>query len=83
MKKNFSKGTIVIERYLCTERKTGRRRFTIAHEAAHYVADESLAVAGFRREFDNEKSYTFLQTMAADINNTFYLDAVLYNSKIS
>lgn len=54
----FPKGTIVIEQCLCDERETGRRRFTVAHEAAHYVADRSLAVASFHREYDNERTYS-------------------------
>lgn len=54
----FPKGTIVIDKYLCNERESGRRRFTIAHEAAHYIVDKSLATASFRREFDDEKTYT-------------------------
>ena len=53
----FPKGTIVIEQCLCNEREAGRRRFTIAHEAAHYIADKSLAAASFYREFDNNKAY--------------------------
>lgn len=54
----FPKGTVVIERYLCGERELGRRRFTIAHEAAHYIVDKSLAASSFHREFDNERIYT-------------------------
>lgn len=57
-KQIFAKGTIVIEKFLCSEKEIGRRRFTIAHEAAHYIADKSLAVASFHREFDNEQTYT-------------------------
>ena len=54
----FPKGTIVIEKYLCNKTETGRRRFTIAHEAAHYIVDKSLVTASFHREFDSEKTYT-------------------------
>lgn len=54
----FPKGTIVIEQYLCNEREIGRRRFTVAHEAAHYVADRSLAVAIFHREYDKKRTYS-------------------------
>lgn len=56
--KVFPKGTIVIEKCLKTEFESGRRRFTVAHEAAHYIVDKSLTVASFHREFDKEKSYT-------------------------
>ena len=54
----YPKGTIVIEKCLCGKNETGRRRFTIAHEAAHYIVDKSLVTASFHREFDCERSYT-------------------------
>lgn len=57
-KQVFPKGTIIIEECLCNEREIGRCRFTIAHEAAHYIVDKSLATASFHREFDNEQVYT-------------------------
>ena len=56
--KIFPKGTIVIEKCLCSKSENGRRRFTIAHEAAHYIADKSLLTAGFHREYDFEKTYS-------------------------
>ena len=58
LKKIFPKGTIVIEEFLCGERERGRRRFTIAHEAAHYIVDKSLLTASFHREFDTEQTYS-------------------------
>lgn len=58
IQKVFPKGTIVIEEYLMKKSETGRRRFTIAHEAAHYIMDRSLATASFHREFDGEKTYS-------------------------
>ena len=54
----FPKGTIVIERYLCRENESGRRRFTISHECAHYLVDKTVALAAFRREFDGDRAYT-------------------------
>lgn len=54
----YPKGTIVIEKCLCGKNETGRRRFTIAHEAAHYIVDKSLMTASFHREFDKERTYT-------------------------
>ena len=54
----FPKGTIVIEKYLQRKSELGRCRFTIAHEAAHYILDRSLVTAGFHREFDREALYT-------------------------
>lgn len=53
----FPKGTIVIERYLRHEHESGRRRFTISHESAHYVMDRTIPYASFHREFDNERNY--------------------------
>ena len=54
----FSKGTIVIEKCLRRENESGRRRFTISHEGAHFVMDRTLPQASFHREYDNERIYT-------------------------
>ena len=54
----FPKGTIVIERFLRRENESGRRRFTISHECAHYLMDKTISNAAFHREFDNERTYT-------------------------
>ena len=54
----FDKGTIVIEKCLRQEKESGRRRFTISHEGAHYVMDRAIPRASFHREYDNERSYT-------------------------
>ena len=54
----FPKGTIVIERYLRRENESGRRRFTISHECAHYLMDKTVSAAAFHREFDGERAYT-------------------------
>ena len=54
----FSKGTIVIEKCLRRENESGRRRFTISHEGAHFVMDRTVPQASFHREYDNERSYT-------------------------
>ncbi len=58
LKKIYPKGTIVIERYLRHEHESGRRRFTISHESAHYILDKTVPYASFHREFDNERNYT-------------------------
>ena len=55
--KTFDKGTIVIEKYLRQINESGRRRFTISHEGAHFVMDRTLSQASFHREFDNERCY--------------------------
>ena len=51
-------GTIVIERCLRQEHESGRRRFTISHECAHYIMDRAVPSAAFHREFDNERIYS-------------------------
>ena len=54
----YDKGTIVVEKLLRREHESGRRRFTISHEGAHYVMDRTIPKASFHREFDSERSYT-------------------------
>lgn len=54
----FEKGTIVIEKALCQENESGRRRFTISHEGAHFVMDRTMPQATFHREYDKERIYT-------------------------
>lgn len=51
-------GTIVIERCLRQEHESGRRRFTISHECAHYIMDRAVPSAAFHREFDIERIYS-------------------------
>ena len=54
----YPRGTIVIERCLRQEHESGRRRFTISHECAHYIMDRAVPSAAFHREFDGERAYT-------------------------
>ena len=54
----FPKGTIVIEKALCHENESGRRRFTLSHESAHFILDKTLSQAKFHREFDSERGYS-------------------------
>ncbi len=54
----FSKGTVVLEQYLKGKKEDGRRRFTLAHEASHFIMDRTVSVASFHREYDNERSYS-------------------------
>ena len=68
----FPKGTIVIERYLRRENESGRRRFTISHECAHYLMDKTIPAAAFHREFDGERAYT-----TEDFRNLFNLHETL------
>ncbi len=62
----YDKGTIVIERCLRREHESGRRRFTISHEGAHYVMDRTVPCASFHREYDGERNYS-----KADFRNLF------------
>ena len=41
----YPRGTIVIERCLRREHESGRRRFTISHECAHYIMDRAVPSA--------------------------------------
>ena len=54
----FPKGAIVIENFLRREKESGRRRFTISHESAHFVMDRTVPQASFHREYDNERIYS-------------------------
>ena len=53
----FPKGTIVIERSMRRENESGRLRFTISHDIAHYLMDKTIPAATFHREFDGERTY--------------------------
>ena len=54
----YDKGTIVIEKFLRKETESGRRRFTISHESAHFVMDRTVPQASFHREFDSQRVYS-------------------------
>lgn len=52
--------TVVIDKYLLRASESGRKRFTIAHETAHYLLEKlnpEFAVARHHREFDCERDY--------------------------
>lgn len=53
----FPKGTVVLEKSLQSENEEGRRRFTLAHEASHYIMDKTVASASLRREQDKGSAY--------------------------
>ena len=58
----FPKNTVVLEKYLQTQTEIGRKRFTIAHEGAHFVLSKHIpaqtdAYAAFHSEFDTEMVY--------------------------
>lgn len=54
----FPKGTVVLEKCLQSQKEEGRRRFTIAHEAGHYIMDRTVTLASFHREYDRERTYS-------------------------
>lgn len=53
----FPKGTVVLEKSLQSRSEEGRRRFTLAHEAGHYIMDRTVSAASFHREYDRERAY--------------------------
>ena len=53
--------TIVIDKFLLGLTESGRKRFTIAHEVAHYLLERmhpELAIARHHRVFDSERHYS-------------------------
>ncbi len=57
-KEVFPKGTIVIEKAFLNPNEDGRRRFTIAHEAAHFILDRFVEKASFNTVFDKQEQYS-------------------------
>ncbi len=58
----FPKGTIVLDRSLLRDDQSGRRRFTLAHEAAHVIYERMTPLAPaprFKRCYDQERIYSF------------------------
>ena len=57
----FPRDAVVIEKYLLKSSEYNRRRFTLAHEAAHKILERHLpfgATASFHTEQDAEADYT-------------------------
>lgn len=57
----FPKDTIVVEKYLLRDKESSRRRFTLAHEAAHKILMQHVPVqkvACFQSAFDKENVYS-------------------------
>ena len=56
----FPKDTIVVERYLLKPEESSRKRFTLAHEAAHKVMERHVPKqnACFHSEYDAEANYS-------------------------
>lgn len=54
----FPPGTIVLDQTLHKDSESGRCRFTIAHEIAHFVLERHAPAARFHWEFDSEQEYS-------------------------
>jgi len=56
----YPKWHIVLDNLLQSDLEFGRRRFTMAHEAAHYILEKHnpMMSAQFHRVYDREKDYT-------------------------
>ena len=73
----FPKGTIVIEQFLTKGNESAKRRFTLAHEAAHAILARHVPLqAGgcFQNEFDNTIPYS-----KEDIKRMFSLNEACAN----
>ena len=56
----FPENTIVIEKFLLNDDQSARRRFTMAHEAAHVILSRHIpgqTAAAFHSEFDSGQEY--------------------------
>ena len=54
----FPLGTIVLDAILRPDAESGRRRFTIAHEIAHFVICRHNPLPQFHRIYDTERAYS-------------------------
>lgn len=54
----FPKGTIVLDKSLQRRGEAGRKRFTMAHEAGHYIMDRTVTRACFHRKYDKGRAYS-------------------------
>lgn len=57
IRETFPKGTVVLEKCLLNRGEEGRRRFTLAHEAGHFIMDRTVTMASFRQEYGRERAY--------------------------
>ena len=62
----FPLGTIALDVSLHADKESGRCRFTIAHEIAHFMIDQHRPAAQYHRTFDAEKKYS-----VAEMNELF------------
>ena len=52
--------SVVLDKYLLLKSEFGKRRFTLAHEAAHKLLEKHnpMQSAAFRREFNSNDTYS-------------------------
>lgn len=74
VQETFPKGTIVIEKAFLNPNEDGRRRFTIAHEAAHFILDSFVAKASFNTVFDKQEQYSKEELIALFSPNEYQVD---------
>ena len=71
----FPVKTVVIDRFLQRNSESARRRFTIAHEAAHYILNMHVPMqmeACYKSEYDSELNYSFEdQSRIFSLNESF------------
>ena len=74
----FPEKTIIIDKFLLSEKEYGRRRFTMAHEAAHIILNkmEQSTKAYFHNEFDNERAYSVDELRQMFSNAEWQADAM-------
>lgn len=73
----FPKDTIVVEKFLLRDKESSRRRFTLAHEAAHKILEQHVPMqkaACFQSSFDREAAYS-----KADLQRMFSMNEAFAN----
>ena len=72
----FPKDTIVIDQYLLRPEESSRRRFTLAHEAAHKIMERHVPMphACFHSDYDSEADYS-----EEDLRRIFSLNETFTN----
>ena len=68
----FPKNTVVLEKYLQTQTEIGRKRFTIAHEGAHFVESRGRLTA-------MGKTQWFESVISKVLRNSFYCGIMTYH----
>ena len=74
----FPEKNIIIDKFLLSEKEYGRRRFIMAHEAAHIILNkmEQSNKSHFHNEFDNERAYSVDELRQMFSNAEWQADAM-------